>query len=493
MDYVVAIPSYGRENIITKKTLPLLLKCKVSPHRIFIFVADKEEEAKYREAVPKEDYHRLIVGKKGISYQRNFIIDYFPNGKEIVFMDDDISQVVRKKNGHIGQIADMDEFFRQSFMKIHHEKLYLWATKNQYSAFYRNQMREEGEVGLVQFSGDLMGIINRKDMKISITLAKGEAEQIELLLKYVKRDGGILRFNNVVVISHKLTPGGKVKERGSVEARKKDIEPNLKALVKAYPELTKKVINRGVIANRDRSTVELADFENRFIKGAAKPIRRTIEGDEDTSRRVLPIRDRTAFVEAREKLLKVLRETRVPTLGKARPKGSTRSTGRADVIGSIGRTMTFGFGDTRKGIKEFKKNKEHPELLRRLADFGNLCVPLGWDYNAITLNEGVKAKKHKDSKNLGPSVIIGIGDFTGGEIRVWDKDDKNPKDYNLHDHPVMFNGGLLFHETQPFDGERYTIIFYKQMWEGKVKGVRMVGKGEMDDEEEEECEGGIFA
>jgi hypothetical protein len=37
------------------------------------------------------------------------------------------------------------------------------------------------------------------------------------------------------------------------------------------------------------------------------------------------------------------------------------------------------------------------------------------------------------------------------------------------------------------------MIFYKQMWEGKVKGVRMVGKGEMDDEEEEECEGGIFA
>jgi len=74
----------------------------------------------------------------------------------------------------------------------------------------------------------------------------------------------------------------------------------------------------------------------------------------------------------------------------------------------------------------------------------------------------VKAKKHIDSKNVGASVIIGIGDFTGGEIRVWNQEGNKHQDKNLHDHPVMFNGGLLAHETQPFKGDRYTMIFYKQ-------------------------------
>ena len=89
-------------------------------------------------------------------------------------------------------------------------------------------------------------------------------------------------------------------------------------------------------------------------------------------------------------------------------------------------------------------------------------VPKGWEYQAITLNHGVKAKKHIDSKNVGKSVIIGIGNFTGGEIGVWRSDNTKPVYKNLHDKPIMFNGGLLPHETQPFEGNRYTMVFYKQ-------------------------------
>ena len=33
---------------------------------------------------------------------------------------------------------------------------------------------------------------------------------------------------------------------------------------------------------------------------------------------------------------------------------------------------------------------------------------------------------------------------------------------------VGFNGNLQFHETKDFIGERYTIIYYKQKWEGKI-------------------------
>jgi hypothetical protein len=191
--------------------------------------------------------------------------------------------------------------------------------------------------------------------------------------------------------------------------------------------------------------------------------------DDNTERTQIPLRNEKKTREIMGRLLEALRETTIPTIGK--------DSGRGGTIGTIGRTITFGFGNTRRGYKEFVKNKEHPELLRLLAEFGNSVVPKGWEYNAITLNEGVKANKHKDSKNIGQSVIIGIGDYTGGDVRVWDKDDKNPISFNIKLRPTMFNGGLLYHQTAPFKGERYTMIFYKQHPTGKVKGVRMEGSG----------------
>jgi hypothetical protein len=85
------------------------------------------------------------------------------------------------------------------------------------------------------------------------------------------------------------------------------------------------------------------------------------------------------------------------------------------------------------------------------------------------------ANKHKDVKNVGLSVIVGIGDYTGGEIKVWDGNDENPKEYNIHNKPLMFNGGLLYHEGTPFENSRYTMVFYKQNYKGEkeftLKGV----------------------
>jgi len=486
MSWVVAIPSYGRADVLQNKTLPLLLKHKVPASKINIFVADKEEYSIYKEALPEATYNEIIVGKKGISYQRNYIIDHYPEGKEIVFIDDDITQILRKRGGKVGQIQDLSNFFTRSFKALRDNNIFLWATKNQYNAFYKKQLKEEGHIGLIDFSGDLMGIINRKKMKIRITLEKGEAEQQELLFHYTKEDGGILRFENVVVITAKLSPGGKVKERGSVEARKKDLLPNLNALAKAFPEYVEKVITSPA-EGRTRGKLQHKDILVKTVEGGAEK-RYNVEGKEDTSRSVLSIRNPAKYKEARDELLDILRNTTLP--GKLGKPGVGEVYNRARKLGSIGRTITFGYGDTRHGIKDYSSNRKYPELFHALAKFGNQVVPKGWDYNGITLNEGVKANKHKDSKNLGVSYIIGIGDFTGGGIKVWDGDDRDPKVFDLHDKPVVFNGGLLYHQTTPFKGERYTMIFYRQMWKGKPKGVTMEGKGEDDDEMDT---GGIFA
>jgi hypothetical protein len=128
------------------------------------------------------------------------------------------------------------------------------------------------------------------------------------------------------------------------------------------------------------------------------------------------------------------------------------------------------------GIAEFRFNKKYPDLLRALINFGNTIAEPGWTYTAITLNHGVQATKHRDTSNVGRSIIIGIGDYTDGDLRVWETDDAYFTDMDLKDKPTMFNGALRTHETQPFTGERYTIIYYRQKWEGSCVGMpAMVG------------------
>ena len=507
MSFVVAIPSYQRPKVIQEKTLPLLLNAKVKPSDIYIFVADAEEKKLYEE-IPKEMFGHLVVGKKGISYQRNFIIDYFPEGKHIVFIDDDISQVVRKRGASIKPIDDLSAFFKESFTKLAKIKKYLWATKNQYNPFYKKQMKEEGEVGLVTFSGDLMGIINRKSMKIKIALERGEAEQWELLFQYMKQDGGVLRFNNVVVISTKLTPGGKVSERGSVAKRKSDILPNIQALAKEYPEYVKG-IGEAKQNFRGRHTLDIKPnmSEHFGFLGAGRgddsandldyqgnkmppKVSITDEDRNNTEIKYIPIRNKSKYNDAREHLLKVLEDYSVPKL----PTPTlTAHSNRGNIIGTIGRTTTFGFGDTRRGWNHYKTNTEHPDVFKALVAFGNQVVPKSWAYQGITLNHGVKAKKHTDSKNVGASVIVGIGDYTGGEVRVWNEDNKNPQDRQIRDKPLWFNGGLLPHETQPFKGNRYTIIYYKQQRKPK-SGEIGIGKGHsLDDYSFPTNNGAIFA
>jgi len=64
MDYVVAVPSYRRAEICKNQTLTVLEKLGVTKDKIYIFVANEEEEATYR-AVLGDDY-TIIVGVRGI-------------------------------------------------------------------------------------------------------------------------------------------------------------------------------------------------------------------------------------------------------------------------------------------------------------------------------------------------------------------------------------------------------------------------------------------
>lgn len=81
-------------------------------------------------------------------------------------------------------------------------------------------------------------------------------------------------------------------------------------------------------------------------------------------------------------------------------------------------------------------------------------------FTSIQFNKNHRAAKHLDSKNVGVSYIIGLGDYTGGNLMVYDEKGSKYKSINIKNKFYKFNGSIYPHETEPFQGTRYTLVYY---------------------------------
>ena len=86
-------------------------------------------------------------------------------------------------------------------------------------------------------------------------------------------------------------------------------------------------------------------------------------------------------------------------------------------------------------------------------------------YGTIQVNEGHSAL-HVDSLNTGPSLILVLGKYTGGEVWTWEKRAKARK---VGPAGLMFNG-LEPHMTFPYSGERFSLVFFNQR-QGNSRGL----------------------
>lgn len=177
--------------------------------------------------------------------------------------------------------------------------------------------------------------------------------------------------------------------------------------------------------------------------------------------------DVAEYEKDKEALLNLLSKITIPKIIKNRldASGKVKVAERENIIGAIGRTCNFGLVRSRRvGYTTSRPSEKWKEIHKAIFQFGNHVCPPGMDITSITLNHGVKAKKHVDSFNVGDSVIVGIGNYDGGKLRVYDggRDSEVYTAYDIKDKPLMFNGAKLAHETEDFTGDRYTIIYYSQ-------------------------------
>lgn len=101
-------------------------------------------------------------------------------------------------------------------------------------------------------------------------------------------------------------------------------------------------------------------------------------------------------------------------------------------------------------------------LARLMAEHDDREGGAFYPFTSITMNFNYQSREHRDTFHVGGrSRIIALGDYDGGELRLR-ADDAAPAEAQLLDVKQRWLDfdGTLRHETAPFEGERYSLIYF---------------------------------
>jgi hypothetical protein len=119
------------------------------------------------------------------------------------------------------------------------------------------------------------------------------------------------------------------------------------------------------------------------------------------------------------------------------------------------------FGMTRARFKRLNGNIydlsslsiKYPEIYNELLRIGNIIVP--FKYTSIHINKNVICPPHKDSRNVGKSLLLSFGDYTGCNIVI------NGESHDANLKPIIFNGAELEHyNTNDLQGIKYSLVYF---------------------------------
>ena len=112
-----------------------------------------------------------------------------------------------------------------------------------------------------------------------------------------------------------------------------------------------------------------------------------------------------------------------------------------------------------KNLYETTLLTHHPELKSILQDLCDTFCDEKIEVDQVQINKNWQSPPHRDSGNVGESWIIGLGDYIGGETVV--EYPREHIEYNIKNSFVKFNGSRYTHWTMPYEGKRYSLVFYK--------------------------------
>ena len=234
MKYRIAIPSYKRSITIREKTLNYLLNtCGINAKIIDVFVANKKEYKNYKYL--KKYNINIIIGKKLLHKQRNFIQNYYNEDDFIMQFDDDIDCLKMLSNKKTKKLTQLNEIIQIGFNECLKHRTKIWGVGAVDNYFFMNN---QISTNLKLCVGSCFGVIIDKDKSLSLKLE--EKEDYERTIKHFLKFKKIVRLNMIATkTTYYKGLGGMVDNRTEEEQNKSAMY-----LCNKYPELIKINKNR---------------------------------------------------------------------------------------------------------------------------------------------------------------------------------------------------------------------------------------------------------
>lgn len=220
----IAIPSYNRPKILIEKTLKLLLDSGFNMYDIDLFLYGTDQTELYEKAImDKFGYNKINVITTDIldlGERLNLILnEYYDEGEEVLLIEDDIMSIN----------ANLVELCESGFGLCKENNLYLWGISPTKNPFFH---KEGYSTDFKFIIGVLYGVIVRKsnDLNVSITYKC----DFERSILYHKKDGGMLRFNDVGVNTTFRAVGGLGNDKKN-QRLDKELEA-VKQMIEKYPD-----------------------------------------------------------------------------------------------------------------------------------------------------------------------------------------------------------------------------------------------------------------
>ena len=113
------------------------------------------------------------------------------------------------------------------------------------------------------------------------------------------------------------------------------------------------------------------------------------------------------------------------------------------------------------GLYQTKVVDENPLLEEVFKEFADIYFP-DFYYSQVQMNKNFPCPPHKDSKNIGESVLCCFGDYEGGKTVVKINDDSLVK-FDARERPITFNGSEYLHWVEEVKGDRYSLVFFNNL------------------------------
>jgi hypothetical protein len=253
MNFIVAIASHKRPEILQSKTLNLLKKHKISMRKVYVFVSPES----YEDYLPiKNKFKFNLVGgnNSSILQTRNNIIDYFKEGQNILEIDDDVEQIeITLKGLKNKPVTNLKELFNESFDMIASGGLFGYnANTNNFFAGNKDKF------GLYSIINSCLGYRNDKRIKLTVP----EKEDFQRVIQFYELDLPILKRTGYGIKTRYWKNPGGIQSHYDFKKRVEVQKQSAEQLLLLYPYAFRKQTRKNGIVDLRFKTDPLKKYKD---------------------------------------------------------------------------------------------------------------------------------------------------------------------------------------------------------------------------------------